>query len=143
MRFVNTADVALDFVIDGERYQVPVAGTCEIPDPVSYVPAAHRLPLRQVAAVQAAATMPPASPESDPISPAYTAEELRSLDDSRFQVPRNASRKTLHELCDRFSLQRPPAEMPVKELARSLALKLDEVRQLRDARKAEVGREGS
>lgn len=130
MRFVSTALVALDFEIDGDRYQVPIGGSCEIPDHLAYVPAAHRLPLvpcsRTSTAEPAAAA--PTPPAADPLLAAYTVEQLRELDDAKFRVPKNASRKTLHELCDLFGLKRPPADIPNKEVAARLAERLEAIR---------------
>ena len=121
MRFRNTAHVALEFELGGVRHQVPVGGSCEVEDRVAYAVPLYGLPL-----VEEAETAP--EPAAEPAAEPYTHEQLRQLEDARFQVPKNATRKTLHELCDRFDLGRPPGEMSNKELARRLAVKLEEIR---------------
>lgn len=136
--FKNTAPVELSFELDGVPHQVPVGGTCEIEDRVAYAVGLLRLPLVPTALVAAPAL---ATPEQDPVAKPYTDQEIESLEDAAFLVPKNASRKTLHEMADRFGLGRPPGSLPNKDFSRALALKLDELRQDRDARRVAQGAE--
>lgn len=54
MKFVNTKPHDLKFEIDGVVYEVPVGGSCEIPDRIAYVVAAHGLPMKPAAEVEEA-----------------------------------------------------------------------------------------
>ncbi len=135
MDFKNTAQNDLDFSIEGVRYQVPAGGRCELPDRLAFYPAAVGIPLKRTGAVPVAKAVEivplPAAPADDAPAVPYTPEELAGLNDDQFQVPKNASRKVLHETCDRFALPRPPADLSNKDLAKALALKLDEIKQRR------------
>ena len=131
MKFRSSASVALSFDLGGAHYDVPISGECTIPDSVAYAVAAYGLPLVPDGPMPSALAV--AEPELVPIVKPFSAEQLQQLDASRFQVPKNASRKTLLELCDRFDLGRPPSDIPNKEVARSLALRLEELRRKRDA----------
>lgn len=135
MRFRNTKEVALDFTLGGDRYQVPVGGTCEIPDRIAYAVVKHGLPLlpdpesatadeRVGVGLTRVVPLTRHEPEIKP----YTEQELRALEDAAFSVPKNASRKALLDLCDRFRLPHPPDDLPNKQVSMSLAVKLDEIR---------------
>lgn len=130
MKFRSRASVALSFDLGGVHYDVPISGECTIPDSVAYAVEAYGLPL--VPDGPMPAVLNAAEPELVPVVRPYSAEQLQQLDASRFQVPKNASRKTLLELCDRFDLGRPPSDIPNKDVAKSIALRLDELRRKRD-----------
>lgn len=46
MKFVSVAKVDLKFKIDGVVYEVPVGGSCEVPDRIAYTVKGRGLPMK-------------------------------------------------------------------------------------------------
>lgn len=70
MKFVSVAKQDLHFEIDGKVFDVPVGGSCEIPDRIAYVIAGRGLPMKPAGEVKAAEPAPASSDEDAASKPA-------------------------------------------------------------------------